>query len=100
MSSKDIKPKIRLGQSEGSLRRRNILTGLFVAAVVGGGYYYYTEKGTTKVEVPVAKVRKGEFVIAVKVRGEVRSSRSVTLSVPQIPDPRIIRLAETKPHQL
>ena len=95
MSSKDIKPKIRLGQSEGSLRRRNIMTGLLLAACAGGGYYYYTKNGTTKVEVPVAKVRRGEFVIGVKARGEVRSSRSVTLSVPQIPDPRIVRLAET-----
>ncbi|MCX6603096.1 MAG: hypothetical protein NTV52_05840, partial [Acidobacteria bacterium] len=95
MSSKDIKPKIRLGQSEGSLRRRNIMTGLLLVACAGGGYYYYTQNGTTKVEVPVAKVRRGEFVIGVKARGEVRSSRSVTLSVPQIPDPRIVRLAET-----
>jgi HlyD family secretion protein len=93
--SKDIKPKIRLGQSEASLRRRNIITGLLVVAAAGGGYYYYTQSAPTKVEVPVAKVRKSEFVISVKARGEVRSSRSVTISVPQIPDPRIVRLAET-----
>jgi multidrug efflux pump subunit AcrA (membrane-fusion protein) len=95
MSSKDIKPKVRLGQTKESLRRRNIITTVLVLAAAGGGYYYYVQSNPTKVEVPVAKVRQGEFVISVKARGDVRSSKSVTISVPQIPDPRIVRLAET-----
>ncbi|MBZ2176569.1 MAG: efflux RND transporter periplasmic adaptor subunit [Acidobacteriota bacterium] len=94
MSSKDIKPKVRLGQTAESLRRRKILTAVALLAAAGGGYYYYQQSNPTKVEVPVAKVRRGEFVIAVKTRGDVRSTRSVTISVPQIPDPRIVRLAE------
>jgi multidrug efflux pump subunit AcrA (membrane-fusion protein) len=88
MSSKDIKPKVRLGQTAESLRRRKILTAVALLAAAGGGYYYYQQSNPTKVEVPVAKVRRGEFVIAVKTRGDVRSTRSVTISVPQIPDPR------------
>ncbi len=95
MSSKDMKPKVRLGQTKESLRRRNIITTVLVLAAAGGGYYYYQQRNPTKVEVPVAKVRKGEFVISVKARGDVRSSKSVTITVPQIPDPRIVRLAET-----
>jgi multidrug efflux pump subunit AcrA (membrane-fusion protein) len=47
------------------------------------------------VEVPVAKVRKGEFVIAVRTRGEIKSVRSEIITAPQVPDPRIVRLAES-----
>ena len=47
------------------------------------------------VEVPVAKVRRGEFIISVKTRGEIRSVHSEILTAPQVPDPRIVRLAES-----
>lgn len=93
--SKDLKPKIRLGQNAASRRRRYITWAVIGAALAVGGYAAYRKSEPTKVEVPVAKVRKGEFVISVKARGEVRSSRAVLISVPQIPDPRIVRLAES-----
>jgi len=93
--SKDIKPKLRLGQSASGNRRRGITILVTLLAIAGGGYAAYRYTGQTKVEVPVARVRRGEFVISVKTRGEVRSSRSVVLSAPQIPDPRIVMLAET-----
>lgn len=93
--SKDLKPKVRLGQSAAGNRRRMILGVLLTGGLGAGGYAAYRNAGQTKVEVPVARVRKGEFIISVKTRGEVRSTRSVILSAPQIPEARIVLLAES-----
>ncbi len=95
MASKDLKPKIRLGQSAGGQRRKSIVWTLILLAGGAGAYAAYRYTGTTTVEVPVAKVRKGEFIISVKTRGEVRSTRSMVIAAPQVPDPRIVTLAET-----
>jgi HlyD family secretion protein len=93
--SKDLKPKVRLGQSAAGNRRRLFVTATLLCLLAAGGYAAYRYTGQTKVEVPVAKVRKAEFVISVETRGEVRSSRSVIVSAPQIPDQRIVKLAES-----
>jgi RND family efflux transporter MFP subunit len=94
--SKDLKPKQRLGQTAESRRRRMIIWTVLLLAGAGGGYaaYRYGQKEQT-VEVPVAKVRRGEFVIAVRTRGEIRSTRSELIAAPQVPDPRIVKLAES-----
>lgn len=94
--SKDIKPKIRLGQTAASRRKRVIAWTVFLVLAGGGavyGYRYATKE--TKVEVPVARVRTSEFVIAVRTRGEIKSVNSMIISAPQIPDPRIVRIAES-----
>jgi HlyD family secretion protein len=65
-----------------------------VCAGAGYGAYRYNSQ-VTKVEVAVAKVRTAEFVISVRTRGEVRSVRSELLTAPQVPSPRIVRLAES-----
>ena len=93
--SKDLKPKQRIGQTAGSRRRRILIWGVFVLACSGGVFAAYRYAGTTTVEVPVTRVRQGEFIISVKTRGEIRSTRSVVLSAPQVPNPRIVRLAES-----
>ena len=94
--SKDIKPKIRLGQTAASRRKRVIAWTVFlVLAGVGGVYGYRYATQETKVEVPVARVRTSEFVIAVRTRGEIKSVNSMIISAPQIPDPRIVRIAES-----
>lgn len=93
--SKDLKPKVRLGQSAAGNRRRLVTSLLLMTMLAAGGYAAYRYTGQTKVEVPVSRARQGEFIISVKTRGEVRSSRSIILSTPQIPDPRIVMLAET-----
>lgn len=93
--SKDLKPKHKLGRPRVSTRRRAIVWILAVAACAGGAYAAYRYTGTTEVDVPVAKVRRGDFIIAVKNRGEIRSTRSVILTAPQVPDPRIVKLAES-----
>jgi HlyD family secretion protein len=94
--SKDLKPKQRLGQTAASKRKRVIVYTVLLLAAAGGGYAAYRYGGeTTQVDVPVAKVRRGEFVISVKTRGEIRSVRSEILTAPQVPTPRIVRLAES-----
>jgi RND family efflux transporter MFP subunit len=94
MASKDVKPKQRLGQKSDK-RKKILIWSALVALCGGGGYaaYYYT--GTTEVEVPVARVRRGDFIISVRNRGEVKSTRSVILMAPQVPSPRIVKLAES-----
>ena len=66
-----------------------------MAVCVGGGYAVEHYTGTTEVDVAVARVRRGDFILSVKTRGEIRSVRSVVLAAPQVPDPRIVKLAET-----
>ncbi|MCC6393417.1 MAG: hypothetical protein IT167_22650, partial [Bryobacterales bacterium] len=94
--SKDIKPKQRLGQV-GSRRKRAVIWAVAVVVLGGAGYAAYQKYyvSTAKVEVPVQKVRRGEFVISVKTRGEIKSVNSVILSAPQVPDVRIVKLAES-----
>src|SRR5215210_5957461 len=94
--SKDLKPKMRLGQSAATRRNRIIAWTVFLAlAGTGGVYGYRYATQETKVEVPVAKVRTSEFVIAVRTRGEIKSVNSMILAAPQVPDVRIVRIAES-----
>jgi HlyD family secretion protein len=94
--SKDVKPKQRIGQRPGARRRKLILWALGTVLAGGGAYAYYRYNNTGPVvEVQVARVRRSEFIISVRTRGEVRSVRSMVLSAPQVPDPRIVRLAES-----
>src|SRR5882724_2073131 len=92
MASKDRRPSQRLGKS--NPRRMKIITWIVALVMcVGGVYAAYHYTGTTEVEVPVARVRKGDFVVAVRVRGDIKSARSVVLKAPQVPGLRIVRLA-------
>ena len=93
--SKDVKPKQRIGQKT-SVKKR-VFSWLVAIVVFGGaGYAAYRYAGeTAKVEVAVARVRQGDFVISVRTRGEIRSVRSVLITAPQVPEPRIVKLAES-----
>jgi len=94
--SKDVKPKQRIGQKPGVGRRKALLWALGVVLASGGAYAYYRYvTASTVVEVPVARVRRGEFIISVRTRGEIRSERSIILTAPQVPNPTIVRLAES-----
>ena len=46
-------------------------------------------------DVAIAKVRQADFIISVRTRGEIKSTRSVTLTAPQVPNVRIVKLAES-----
>lgn len=92
MASKDQRPSQRLGKS--NPRRVKIITWILGLGLCGGGVvaaYKYT--GTTEVEVAVARVRKGDFIISVRTRGDIKSARSLILKAPQVPGLRIVRLA-------
>src|SRR3954453_14764552 len=92
MASKDRRPSQRLGKS--NPRRFKIIMWTLVLGLLGGGIvaaYKYT--GTTEVEVAVARVRRGDFIISVRTRGDIKSARSVILKAPQVPGLRIVRLA-------
>jgi multidrug efflux pump subunit AcrA (membrane-fusion protein) len=94
--SKDIKPKQRLGQTAGS-RRKRVIGWIVVLLIVSAGAFaaYRYGNQATSVEVPVAKVRRAEFIISVKTRGEIRSVNSKIITAPQVPEPRIVRIAES-----
>ncbi len=93
--SKDLKPKQKLGRQRLSTRKRIIIWSVVGLACVGGGYAAFHYTGTTEVDVAVARVRRGDFIVSVKNRGEIRSVRSVLLTAPQVPDPRIVKLADS-----
>ncbi len=89
--SKDLRPKQRLGQVDGG--RQKMVTTLLLLAAVVGAFIYFKYGRTKTVEVAVARVRRGEFVLSVDTRGDVESSRSLVLAAPQVPDPTIVLLA-------
>jgi multidrug efflux pump subunit AcrA (membrane-fusion protein) len=93
--SKDVKPKRRIGHQPGSRRKRIAVWTLGLLALGAGGYAAWRYSARTVVEVPVARVRRGEFVLAVRTRGDIKSTRSIILTAPQVPSPSIVRLAES-----
>jgi len=94
MASKDRRPDQRLGKS--NPRRMKIITWILALGLTGGGVWAaYRYTGTTEVEVPVARVRKGDFIISVRTRGDIKSARSIVLKAPQVPGLRIIHLADS-----
>lgn len=94
--SKDIRPKHRLGDTAGSRRKRMAIWAVLLTLSAVGGYAAYRYGATaTPVEVQVGKVRMGEFVISVRTRGEIKSTRSEVIMAPQAPDLRITKLAES-----
>jgi len=95
MASKDLKPKQRLGKPPVSRKRKLVNWAIALVACGGGAYAAYHYGASTEVEVATARVRRADFVIAVRSRGEIRSTRSMILTAPQVPDPRIVKLAET-----
>jgi len=98
--SKDLKPKQRLGQAGQKRWRKIAMWVVLLGLMCGGAYAAYRYTGKTVIEIPTARARTGEFVISVKTRGEVRSTNSMLLAAPQVPDPKITYLAESgKPVQ-
>ncbi len=91
--SRDVKPKVRIGRHGLTGRQKALVWGLCLVVFGGAGYAAYHYGTRTVVEVPVARVRRGPFILAVRTRGEVRSTRSVVLQAPQVPGLRITKLA-------
>src|SRR6476469_8703889 len=93
--SKDLKSKQRLGRGGGSRKKRIIIWVVAGIACAGGLFAAWRYTGTTEVEVPMARVRRGDFIISVRTRGEIKSTRSIILTAPQVPSPRIVKLSES-----
>ncbi|MFB3778431.1 MAG: efflux RND transporter periplasmic adaptor subunit [Bryobacteraceae bacterium] len=90
--SKDIKPKVRIGR-HGLTGKKKAAVWLVTLIVFGGaGYAAYHYGARSEIEVQTARVRRGEFIQAVRTRGEVRSTRSNVLQAPQVPNLRIVTL--------
>jgi multidrug efflux pump subunit AcrA (membrane-fusion protein) len=95
MSSKDVKPKHRIGETESSPWQKAAGWVIFLALAGGGAYAAYRYVGTTVVEVPVIAARTGEFAIGVKTRGELAAVRSMILRAPQVPNLKIVQLVKS-----
>jgi HlyD family secretion protein len=93
MPSKDLKPRTRLGKSHPG-RVKFVTWTLALMLCAAGVYAGYRYTGNTEVEVAVARVRKGDFIISVRTRGDIKSARSRILKAPQVPGLRIVHLAE------
>ena len=86
--------KMQTKSSPPSPKRRWILSWVSVILIGGGAVVAAFRLGTPPpIEVPTARAQRGEFVISVKGRGEVKSARSVIVTAPQTPESRVVRLA-------
>jgi multidrug efflux pump subunit AcrA (membrane-fusion protein) len=92
MASKDKRPRTRLGKSN-PRRVKFVAWGLGLALCGGGLFAAYHYSTTTEVEVATAPVRRGDFIISVRTRGDIRSTRSSILKAPVAPNLRIVKLA-------
>jgi multidrug efflux pump subunit AcrA (membrane-fusion protein) len=83
------------GHKEKSASKRGKTAGWLLVALLGGGGIYASFHFTNPppVEVATARVRRGEFVMSVRGRGEVKSARSALIITPRTPDARIVKLA-------
>jgi multidrug efflux pump subunit AcrA (membrane-fusion protein) len=89
----EIRPQTRLGKHDPrKVKAMFALIGLL--ALGGGGYATYHYGMTTELQIPVARVRKGDFVVSVRTRGDIKSTHSAVLMAPQVPGLRILRLAK------
>ncbi len=90
--SKEIRPEIRLGKHNPKLVKMTFVAIGLVAAA-GGAWATYHYGMATEIQIPVAPVRKGDFVIRVRTRGDIKSTKSSPIIAPQVPGLRILRLA-------
>ena len=91
--SKDLRQG-RLGRGSKSRTKKVIGWALALTILGAGAYGAYRYGATTEVVVPTARARRADFIIGINTRGEIRSTRSVVLTAPQVPNPRIVKLAE------
>jgi HlyD family secretion protein len=76
-------------------RIRFWVTLLVVLIVLAGGSagVYRLRQVQASVILPVAPARKGEFLVIIRCRGELKASHSVEINVPMVPQPRVAWLA-------
>src|SRR5262249_9670900 len=74
-------------------RRVGILVALLIAAAVTAAAVWRLSQGEGTRIVPTAPVRKGEFLVIVRCRGELKARNTVQITAPHVPDLRIVWLA-------
>ncbi len=79
----------------GKPRKRRWVAGWTLVLLLGAGAVFASLRlsAPPAIDVPTARVQRGDFVISVKGRGEIKSARSVLITAPQTPESRIVRLA-------
>jgi RND family efflux transporter MFP subunit len=92
MASKDLRPEQRLGKGNPK-RIKMIFWAVGLLACGSGLYAAYHYASATEVEIPVARARKADFIISVRTRGDIKSTRSTIVTAPQAPGLRIVRMA-------
>jgi multidrug efflux pump subunit AcrA (membrane-fusion protein) len=75
-------------------RNRIIVCAVTGALLVGGGVAFRMRRVQAATELPTAAVRRGEFLVLVRARGELTARQSVQINAPRnIPDLQIVWLA-------
>src|SRR5579864_8334576 len=75
-------------------RRAWILAIVVLVAAIASASAYRLRLAHASTKLPTAPVRKGDFAVIVRCRGELKARRSVQLSAPvNVPDLRIVSLA-------
>ena len=72
---------------------------LLTLVAIGGASagVYRIRQNQTSVELPMAPVRKGDFSVIVRCRGEIKASRSVSIYAPTVPNLRIAWMVPSVP---
>src|SRR5689334_22015285 len=77
-----------------SARARRIRSWAVFLLIVGGigvagAKVYRIRQSQTAMNLPVAPARKGEFLVIIRCRGDLKAGRSVALYAPNVPNLRI-----------
>ncbi len=64
-------------------RNRIVFYVLIIGALVTGGVAFRMRRVQASTELPTAAVRKGEFLVLVRSRGELTARQSVQINAPR-----------------
>jgi len=66
---------------------------VILSALAAGAYGFYRLRQTQGAAIPAAPARKGEFLVLIRARGELKAGRSAEIYAPVVPSLRIAWLA-------
>jgi HlyD family secretion protein len=67
--------------------------GVLILLAAASAGVYRLRQVQASVTLPVAPARKGEFLVIIRCRGQLKAARSVDIYVPLVPQPRVAWLA-------
>jgi len=77
------------------IRARIILLAVLLAMGAAGAGVYRMRMANAAVSYPTERARKGDFLVLIRTRGELRAARSVAVYAPTVPQLRIAWLAQS-----